>query len=264
MSCAKRSTNGPTLPNEFQTTLASYYTNYSDINAQRYDWSGWDFFRKKAAKLEKGKNSPPEVVSDWNVPKASIAELDKARLVLTSLISREQETVVANPKATAEAQFYFDCWIEQEVRNWPVNDINYCKLNFYNSIKTLIARIDAEKEFINYANDIHSIFFKLNSSTIEESSILRMKKLISELQKVKTSLHIVLFGYTDRVGKEKYNYVLSQKRINTVKNILINSGVIKNDDITTKAFGENDKLISIDTIMNNPHSRRVDVFLYKK
>jgi outer membrane protein OmpA-like peptidoglycan-associated protein len=49
-----------------------------------------------------------------------------------------------------------------------------------------------------------------------------------------------------------------------VKNTLINSGVVTNDRITTKAFGEKDDLINVDTIINNPHSRRVDIFLYKK
>ena len=91
-----------------------------------------------------------------------------------------------------------------------------------------------------------------------------MQKLISELRKVKTDMNIVLYGYTDMVGERKSNKKLSQHRIDSVRNILINSGVVSNDRITTKAFGEKDNLINTDTIINNPHSRRVDIFLYKK
>ncbi len=267
MSCShKHHANDATQLSQFQTDLANNYNNYAEKSKNAHDRKSWKFFHNKAAKVQTGKNVKPEDLSKWKLPQNSVLELTRARLVLMSLLEKKVETIQANPEHTAETQFFFDCWVEQLANNQSlsINDINYCKSNFYHSVKNLIFRIDAEKEFINYADNIHSIFFKLGSATIEESSIASMQKLISELRKVKTDMNIVLYGYTDMVGEKKANKKLSQHRIDSVRNILVNSGVVSNDHITTKAFGEKDNLINTNTIINNPHSRRVDIFLYKK
>ncbi len=262
----KHSANNTSQPNQFQIDLANNYNNYAEKSKNTYDWKSWRFFHDKAVAVQNGKTVSPEILSKWKLPKDSVLELTRARLVLMSLLEKKAETILANPKYIAEAQLFFDCWVEQSAnnQNWQTNDIDYCKSNFHQSINTLLSRIDSEKEFINYADNIHSIYFKLGSAKIEESSIASMQKLISELSKVKTEMNIVLFGYTDMVGKKQYNKTLSKRRIDAVKNTLINSGVVTNDRITTKAFGEKDDLINVDTIINNPHSRRVDIFLYKK
>jgi outer membrane protein OmpA-like peptidoglycan-associated protein len=264
--CTHYKNNNIIQPNKFQIELANNYSNYAEKSKEAYDWKSWKLFSDKAAQIKKDQNVDPENLSTWTLPQNSIPELARARLVLMSLLEKKAETVWANPKNTAEAQFFYDCWVEQTANNqkWLTNDINYCKSNFYHSIKTLIFRIDAEKEFVKYADNIHSIYFKHASATVEDSSITSMQKLISELRKVKTDMNIVLYGYTDMVGERKSNQKLSQRRIDSVRNILINSGAISNDRITTKAFGEKDNLINIDTIINNPHSRRVDIFLYKR
>ena len=256
-SC-KHSTNNTTQPSQFQSDLANNYNNY----AEKLDWKSRRFFHSKAIRAQKGQDVKPESLSSSKLPQDSILELTRARLVLMSLLEKKAETIRANPQHTADAQFYFDCWVKQLANNQ--SDTNYCKSNFYHSIKTLIFRIDAEKEFVHYADNVHSIFFKLGSATVEESSIAPMQKLISELSKVKTDMNIVLYGYTDMVGEKKSNKKLSQHRIDSIRNILVNSGVVSNERITTKAFGEKDNLINTDTIINNPHSRRVDIFLYKK
>ena len=263
--CAHHS-NNTTPSNQFQIDLANNYNNYAEKSKERDDSKSWKFFSDKAVMVQKSQNVDPENLSKWKLPQNSVLELTRARLVLMSLLEKKAETIWANPKNIAEAQLFFDCWVEQIANNQKLltNDINYCKSNFYQSIKTLIFRIDAEKEFISYADNIHSIYFKHASATVEDSSIASMQKLISELRKVKTDMNIVLYGYTDMVGKRKSNKKLSQHRIDSVRNILINSGVVSNDRITTKAFGEKDNLINTDTIINNPHSRRVDIFLYKK
>lgn len=254
---------GLPLLSNFQITLASYYDQYAKTRAAQYDWDSWSVFNNKATALREGRSIEPEKVAK-DLPGRSTAELAQARLVLMSLLKKPADTIIGNPKQTAAAQLYFDCWCQQQQENWPTNDIWYCKTNFHNSIKALLQRINSEKEFVNYANDIHSVYFKLGSDTIEQASILTMQKLISELQKVQTNMNIVLYGYTDRVGEKKYNVNLAQRRVDAVRNILVNSGAVKNDNIITKSLGEKDPLINVDTIINNPHSRRVDVFLYKK
>lgn len=75
---------------------------------------------------------------------------------------------------------------------------------------------------------------------------------------------IFLEGHTDKVGSEKYNQILSLKRVNTVKNKLVSLGVLE-EKIQTKAFGE---LIPVEK--GNAESaykfnRRVTIhFMYKE
>ena len=120
----------------------------------------------------------------------------------------------------------------------------------------------SQQDFILYAKDPHSIFFKFDDYKIKDESIQRMNALISQLKKVR-NIKLVIYGYTDRIGTNRYNNKLAKRRINAVKKMLINSGVItaNNISIETKALGEQDPLISNSTINNNPHSRRVDVYI---
>ena len=125
-----------------------------------------------------------------------------------------------------------------------------------------IFKTNNKKDFILYAKDPHSIFFSFDNATIKDESIQKMKELISQLKKVQ-NIRLVIYGYTDRVGTNHYNNKLAKRRINAVKTMLINSGVItaNNISIETKALGEHDPLISYNTINNNPHSRRVDIYI---
>lgn len=77
---------------------------------------------------------------------------------------------------------------------------------------------------------------------------------------------IQIFGYTDDVGKDAYNFKLSTNRANTIKDKLIHSG-IKNKIIVT-IEGKGRILIDDDVIENLPEkrskNRRVDIVLNLK
>ncbi|NRA73823.1 MAG: OmpA family protein [Rickettsiales bacterium] len=121
---------------------------------------------------------------------------------------------------------------------------------------------NSKKNFVLYAQNVHSIFFSFDSATIKDDGIQKINELISQLKKVR-NVKLVIYGYTDRVGTSGYNNKLALRRINAVKNRLISSGVMtaNNISIEIKAVGEHDPLISHNTINNNPHSRRVDVYI---
>jgi outer membrane protein OmpA-like peptidoglycan-associated protein len=77
---------------------------------------------------------------------------------------------------------------------------------------------------------------------------------------------IQIYGYTDDIGKEAYNYKLSSKRANTIKSKLVATG-IKNKIIVT-IEGKGRILIEDDMVENLPEvrskNRRVDVVLNLK
>ena len=126
--------------------------------------------------------------------------------------------------------------------------------------------IASKENFLSYAGSINSIYFEFDSDEIEEASIPKINMLIRQLRKVR-DVELVIYGYTDRVGKNKYNRNLAEERIKAVVDVINNSGVLlggSNITIKAKAFGENDPLISPQTVINNPHSRRVDIFIVNK
>jgi outer membrane protein OmpA-like peptidoglycan-associated protein len=77
---------------------------------------------------------------------------------------------------------------------------------------------------------------------------------------------IQIYGYTDDVGKEAYNFKLSTNRANTIKNVLTSNG-IKNKVIVT-IEGKGRIMIDDDLVENLPEkrskNRRVDVVLNLK
>jgi outer membrane protein OmpA-like peptidoglycan-associated protein len=125
-------------------------------------------------------------------------------------------------------------------------------------------QISLEQEFSNYAKSRNSVYFDFDSDEIKGEGVERVNKMIFELSKV-LGVKVLLRGYTDRVGEEKYNNKLSIKRIKAVKKALVDSGLIEQSNIIIEiaGYGEYDPLISTNTIENNSASRRVDMYIVK-
>ena len=67
----------------------------------------------------------------------------------------------------------------------------------------------------------------------------------------------VIEGHSSAVGNEKYNLILSQKRANTIKNILINDFTIDASRLSAKGFGEKQLLSAGNTRADHNTNRRV-------
>ncbi len=121
------------------------------------------------------------------------------------------------------------------------------------------------QDFKSYIKSYNSVFFKFDHHTLEEDSKQRLKKFIHELEKVKNA-KVVLMGYADQVGSKKYNKNLSSQRVVALLKIIYASGVPQKNNIEVKpySYGKHDPFISYDTVINNPHSRRVDIFILLK
>src|SRR5581483_10258273 len=62
-------------------------------------------------------------------------------------------------------------------------------------------------------------------------------------------------GYTDNVGSDDYNRVLSEKRANAVRDFLIQQGV-GSESITAEGLGRSDPVASNDTSIGRQMNRR--------
>ena len=112
---------------------------------------------------------------------------------------------------------------------------------------------------------VQSVYFEFDKFNLEEK---QGRAVVDYIQKTDSTriASIQIFGYTDDVGKDAYNFKLSSNRANTIKEMLLSNG-IKNKIIVT-IEGKGRILIDDDMVENLPEkrskNRRVDVVLNLK
>lgn len=112
---------------------------------------------------------------------------------------------------------------------------------------------------------VQSVYFDFDKFSLDEKQGKDIVDFIKNTDSTRIET-IQIFGYTDDVGKEAYNYKLSSNRALTIQNKLIDGG-IKNKIIVT-IEGKGRILIDDDIVENLPEkrskNRRVDVVINLK
>lgn len=121
--------------------------------------------------------------------------------------------------------------------------------------------------FLAHAQEevVHSVYFDFDKSNFDDKQSDDLIKFIKAIDSTRIE-SIQIFGYTDDVGKEAYNYKLSTKRATAIQNKMVEKG-IKNKIIVT-IEGKGRILIDDDIVENLPEkrskNRRVDVVMNLK
>ncbi len=105
---------------------------------------------------------------------------------------------------------------------------------------------------VNFAND---------KSDIAGEYIPRIKEVVSFMNENR-DYGVAVDGYTDSVGREKYNLALSLRRANAVANELIKLGIHKSK-ITVNGYGETNPIATNKTQDGRAQNRRVDTSFSK-
>ena len=112
---------------------------------------------------------------------------------------------------------------------------------------------------------VQSVYFEFDKYNLDD---LQKKAVVDFIKKTDSSRieSVEIFGYTDDVGKEAYNYKLSTNRANAIQEVMLENG-IKNKIIVT-IEGKGRILIDDDVVENLPEkrskNRRVDVVINLK
>lgn len=107
---------------------------------------------------------------------------------------------------------------------------------------------------------LKSIYFKTNSSTIEDRFKPLLKKIAAQM-KADTSAHLKLIGYADPSGSEDYNDWLSEQRANSVLNFIMKYVSIDKDKIHVEWLGESSDVFDLHLPKSNFQKRCVDIWL---
>ncbi|MGP1924168.1 MAG: porin OmpA [Arsenophonus sp. NEOnobi-MAG3] len=83
-----------------------------------------------------------------------------------------------------------------------------------------------------------NVLFEFNKHTLKPVGKVKLDKLYTELTNLDpTQGHVMVLGYTDRIGSASYNKPLSQKRAHNVMSYLISKGIPANA-ISSQGRGE--------------------------
>ncbi len=103
---------------------------------------------------------------------------------------------------------------------------------------------------------LKNVFFATNSFELQKESDVELKALL-KLLKENPKITIEISGYTDNVGNEQYNLVLSERRANSVKNWLIENG-IDESRLRAKGYGMANSIADNSTEYGRKQNRRTE------
>jgi outer membrane protein OmpA-like peptidoglycan-associated protein len=101
---------------------------------------------------------------------------------------------------------------------------------------------------------LHNIFFDSNKFDLKPESMVELDRLAA-LLKENPGMKIQIAGYTDNVGSDQANQVLSGNRAAAVVKYLSSKG-IEAGRLSSKGFGEADPVASNDTEEGRAQNRR--------
>jgi outer membrane protein OmpA-like peptidoglycan-associated protein len=106
------------------------------------------------------------------------------------------------------------------------------------------------------------VYFEFNQYDLNSSAFTRIDKVITRLRKDK-DLMISIKGYTDNVGTNEFNLMLSRKRANIVHSYIGSRGVAV-DRMTSRFYGKENPVAD----NSNPNTawlnRRAEIYIYEK
>lgn len=247
----------------FQAALAAEYLAFSESEAHQYDWADSKHFADKGLKAAYGKEVEPEHVGDWRIAPEQAIVLTAARGELMAAL--HSGVKAAKPQLAARAQFFYDCWVEQQEEAWQEDDITSCKVGFYHALKEMTAQPPAahpmaEPEITKplIFSSSYIVFFEWNKAAVTAEAMQIIQTVAADLHGV-TNYEVVLHGHADRSGDAAYNLKLSKARAEAVKAELVRLG-IPAGNIRYYAFGESDTRVPTANGVRNRANRRVEIF----
>ena len=246
---------------EFDKALAKEYLGFSESEAEQYDWTDSSYFAEKGMFAANGQTPEPENPESRKIDDNNLPALKEARGQLMEALGGENKT--KNPEMLARAQMMYDCWVEQQEENWQVEHISACRDEFFdilNKLKTpsTAAPVPAVDNVQHEKSTFYTVNFNFDSWKLDAEAKAIIKTAAIDMQDKLVEVNVVSSGYTDAVGNEKYNLLLSKKRAEAVKRELVKNG-FKTDNIKVMAHGENDPVIK--TKKKERQNRRVEIIV---
>jgi len=274
--------------------VGSPFTKYLAIEyktvANRFHGKDAEYFAKKGLAAVDGVIVEPERLEGRDLDGAGAAEMAEARGELITLLNGGGRDRA--PDTSAVAQTRFDCWLTLRGGTWmsrrevrfPDENMS-CQEQFRTALNVL--RHDLEgaqppvmsppaapapptEEFpapiISMQKGSQTavpemsflVFFDWDKHTVSPGADDVLETVAHEIKSRSDINEVIVGGYTDTSGGEKYNMKLSLKRADTVRERLVFYGVpVKK--IRIVAHGQNDQLVRTPHGVREAQNRRAQI-----
>lgn len=122
----------------------------------------------------------------------------------------------------------------------------------------VIAAPAAAKPAVENFSVSGAALFEFDRAELKPDAQKQLSELAGKVKSQKDLDEVVITGYADAMGPEPYNEVLSKKRAESVKDFLLQQGVVSKR-VVIQAMGEEKPVASNDTAEGRAQNRRVEV-----
>jgi outer membrane protein OmpA-like peptidoglycan-associated protein len=253
----------PSQGSEFNRNLQEGYLKLSEDEYNEADYEDSDYFAMRSIESAKGGQVQPEMIAERNLPEDKKGELTDARLRLMTAMA--EGAADAKPLSAAEAQVSFDCWMQEQEENFQPEDIAACRERFV----TAMAALEAKPQMtaapapapapapMMAEPAAFTVHFDFDDSGLTPDARAMLADVAAAAKKSDYQT-IDISGYTDLMGSDTYNQVLSEQRANAVINFLVDSG-IEAGKIIGKGYGKADPVVNVQA--PEMENRRVEIKL---
>lgn len=247
----------------FTQSLAREYRDFALFEAdQMYDWTDAGYFARKGLAAADGEVVLPETLEEWDLPDFAIPDLQSGRARLVELLDDGARQTA--PDVAARAQGRFDCWVEQQEENHQPAHIAACREQFMAALAELETAMAPKQAPVAQPAEPTQfrIFFEFDKYMLSQTTNGPdvVQQVLDEAREMGSAPAISLIGHADRAGPEDYNFALSLRRADAVRQALIDGG-IPADRITVSGRGEEDPLVPTEDGVKLQENRRVEIIL---
>jgi outer membrane protein OmpA-like peptidoglycan-associated protein len=263
---------------EFYLKLGNLYSAYSDFKYDDNDTILGNKFKSKADDIRNGgrvlPEEPPSNRSDLEYRTFSVEEIqyyrNKMMFILQNKLTRAQ-----NPDDASKMQFYFDCWLNEEIFYTRFGLITNCRRNFLTILQVLEFQVSLANEEVleeilqKRDREITRppaqkkkfiVYFDFDSAKINEMAGRKIWEIIKYVNTLPT-YKLRISGHTDREGRVEYNKKLSEERIKSVVHYLVRNKIPEENIIEVRSEVESDPSVITDDETKEFLNRRVEVII---
>ena len=279
--------------NSFYQLLSLQYLQLAKFELyEMHDEIDADLFAYKSSLALNDKVFYPEDPNQWKLSSKYVVASEEYYKKIKNLIN--EKIYMKFPDNFAKALAAYDCWIEQIEENWQVDHINLCftklkdNLDYIstsqsNILKNLSDGSKKEKKIQDrvlqenrnndkdnslrkdesqtsdsiYTNNA-TVFFEFDKFNLTSSQIIELELFVKRAI-ISPDMKILVEGHTDTAGSSNYNFSLSKKRANFIKEYLLKRNLKNN--IQIKAYGESKLLMITEDEVKEKKNRRAELYL---
>lgn len=262
------SRGAPTGGTAFTQALAGEYRTFSAGEWRaRGSFGVSEYYAAKGMRAHAGEAVPPEEIGTWG-PWFQVAdELARERARLVAVLPGAR---TSNPRDAAIAQRAFDCWLTRASTvvygeaPWAVNPPSAHLLQMTGQASSA-PFVSCKDEFLAAMARLGAptetgfvVLFDTNRFNIRPDQRPVIDRAIAAVR-ASGSRNVVVEGHADTVGRPGPNLVLSERRANEVRRVLLAGGV--QAQISTQGFGETRLAVPTADNTNEQRNRRAVIVI---